>query len=182
MTSPLSAIVSAAGALAASALLAAAPAPRPTVALFDVAFYGARANSIEPGDSATAAVATGRLWQALREAGTLDLADSARVAAESAALAPTGIACNTSIDCARRVGRRLGARWVVLAKVSKLSNLIWYFSGQLVDVDTGRLLMDDEFEIKGVRDDMVPRGASALARRVVRAAERESVATRSEAP
>jgi hypothetical protein len=162
---------------ASRAAAGAATAP-PRVAVLDVAFYGAGANSIERGDSATAATATARLRQALREAGTFELADSSRVSAAAGELAAAGIPCNTSLDCARKVGRRLGARWVVVGKVSKLSNLIWYFSGQLVDVDTGRLLMDDEFELKGVRDDMVPRGATALARRVVKAAQRASVAAR----
>ena len=155
---------------------------RPAIAVLDVAFYGKRANSIEPGDSAVAGVSTGRMWGVLRDAGTLELIDSARVAATAAAIAPAGIACNTNVSCARGVGERLGARWVVMAKVSKTSNLIWYFSGQLIDVATGKLLMDDEFELKGIRDDMVPRGATSLARRVVRVTQREVAAATPASP
>jgi hypothetical protein len=36
--------------------------------------------------------------------------------------------------------------------------------------------MDDEFELKGVRDDMVPRGALSLARRVAKVATRQGTA------
>jgi len=149
-------------------------AAKPRVAVLDVAFYGARANSIEPGDSAMATVSTGRIWHALRESNALDLADSARVASLAASLQQPGIACNTSIACARAVAAQAGATYVAMAKVSKLSNLIWYFSGQLIDVATGRILMDDEFELKGVRDDLVPKGATALARRIVKVAERQA--------
>ena len=161
---------------------AAPPAPqvsgaRRRVVLLDVAFYGARANSIEPGDSAMATVSGARIRQVLREAGTLDLVDSAQVAAAVAARQEPGLACSTNLACARAVAQQLGAPLVVMAKVSKTSNLIWYFSGQLVDVASGKLLMDDEFELKGVRDDMVPRGASSLARRIVKVAQRETATT-----
>jgi hypothetical protein len=142
----------------------------------NASFYGKSANSIEPGDSQTAELATSRMWQIVREANTLTLVDSARVAALAAANQETGRTCITSIACARKVGAAAGARWVVMAKVSKTSNLIWYFSGQVVDVATGAFLMDDEFELKGVRDEMIPLGARSLARRVVRVTERAMVA------
>ena len=149
----------------------------PLVAVMDAAFYGARANSIEPGDSAMATISTGRIWRELRTASaTLALADSARVARLADSLRQAGIPCNTSIACARAVGREAGATYVAMAKVSKLSNLIWYFSGQLIDVASGRILMDDEFELKGVRDDMVPRGATSLARRLAKVAARQAAA------
>ena len=149
----------------------------PLIAVMDAAFYGARANSIEPGDSAMATISTGRIWRELRTASaTLALADSARVARLADSLRQAGIPCNTSIACARAVGREVGATYVAMAKVSKLSNLIWYFSGQLIDVASGRILMDDEFELKGVRDDMVPRGATSLARRLAKVAARQSAA------
>jgi hypothetical protein len=145
---------------------------RPTLAIFNVAFYGKSANSIEPGDSATAEGATTRIWQIIREAGTLTLVDSARIATLGAQYVAAGRACNTSIDCARRVGRETGARWVFMAKVSKTSNLIWYFSGQVIEVATGKILMDDEFEMKGIRDEMIPQGARSLGRRAVRVTQR----------
>ena len=54
--------------------------------------------------------------------------------------------------------------------VTKVSNLIWYLSAQLIDVASGRLVLDDSFELKGQRDEMVPRGATSFARRIERAA------------
>jgi len=142
------------------------------VVIMNASFYGKSANSIEPGDSATAAAATTRIWQIIREANTVTLVDSTRMAALASETEATGRACNTSIDCARRVGTAAGARWVVMTKVSKTSNLIWYFTGQVIDVADGKILMDDEFELKGQRDEMVPLGARALARRVLRVTER----------
>ena len=150
----------------------AAGGARPTAVIMNASFYGKSANSIEPGDTATAEAATARMWQLVREAGTLTLVDSARVATLGAQTAEMGRTCNTSIACARKVGEATNARWVVMSKVSKTSNLIWYFSGQVIEVATGKLLMDDEFELKGVRDEIVPLGARALARRVVRVTER----------
>lgn len=158
----------------------AGPAPasgRRTLAILNAAFYGKSANSIEPGDSATAEGATSRIWQVIREAGTLTLVDSARVATLGRQFVAAGRACSTSIDCARRVGKETGARWVLMAKVSKTSNLIWYFSGQVIEVTSGKILMDDEFELKGVRDEMIPLGARSLARRAVRVTQRADSAT-----
>jgi hypothetical protein len=60
-----------------------------------------------------------------------------------------------------------------MGRVSKTSNLIWFMSGQLIDVAGRKIVLDDEFELKGPRDEMVPRGAVALARRIARAAARE---------
>lgn len=168
---PPAAPSTAAGAPAAASPSAGAGA-RPTLAIFNVAFYGKSANSIEPGDSATAERATTRIWQIIRDAGTLTLVDSARIATLGARYVAAGRACNTSIDCARRVGRETGARWVFMAKVSKTSNLIWYFSGQVIEVATGKILMDDEFEMKGIRDEMIPQGARSLGRRAVRVTQR----------
>ena len=145
--------------------------PGARVAVLDLAFYGARANSLEPGDSA--------------------LADSAAVAAAAstpdAAATASGRPCNVVVACARVVGRALGARWAVMGKVSKTSNLIWLFSGQLIDVATGELTLDDEYELKGVASEMVPAGARVFARRVAKrvAAEVAPAATptvRSAAP
>jgi hypothetical protein len=75
----------------------------------NASFYGKSANSIEPGDSATAEMATSRMWQIVREANSLTLVDSARVAALAAQSQETGRPCITSIACARRVGAESSA-------------------------------------------------------------------------
>ena len=157
-----------------ASLRAQTPTPRPTIALVDMTFYGANANSIEPGDSAVARVATARLRGVLHDAGAFALADSARTAAEVARADRLGIPCNTNVDCSRRVGESVGARWIVMGRVSKISNLIWYLSAQLIDVATGKFALDDQFELKGPRDEMVPRGAESLARRIQTAALRDT--------
>jgi TolB-like protein len=64
------------------------------------------------------------------------------------------------------VGKALGVRWVVMGKVSKTSNLIWLFSGELIDVETGQLLLDDDCELKGDPDTMVPAGVGLFANRI----------------
>jgi hypothetical protein len=165
--------------------------PGARVAVLDLAFYGARANSLEPGDSALAATATATVRAALGAAAGVALADSAAVAAAAstpdAAATASGRPCNVVVACARVVGRALGARWAVMGKVSKTSNLIWLFSGQLIDVATGELTLDDEYELKGVASEMVPAGARVFARRVAKrvAAEVAPAATptvRSAAP
>ena len=150
----------------------AATGDRPVLAVMNAVFYGARANSIEPGDSLTAEISTAVLRRVLGESAAIVVADSTATHAAAIANESSGIRCGANIDCARAAGRSVGARWVLLAKISKTSNLIWYFSGQLVDVERGTLLLDDEFELKGPRDDLVPHGALALARRALKVATR----------
>jgi hypothetical protein len=146
--------------------------PVARVAMLDLAFYGARANSIEPGDSALAAVATATLRATLGAASGVALVDSASTLAAARGPGPSAAAsgkpCNVIVACARAVGQALGARWAVMGKVSKTSNLIWLFSGQLIDVATGELTLDDEYELKGVASEMVPAGARVFARRVAK--------------
>lgn len=148
-------------------------APRATtVAVLDFAFYGKRANSIEPGDSALADSATARVRAELARTPGLTLVDAEVVrraeASPEAVAAATGRPCNVVVACARAVGEALGVRWTVMGKVSKTSNLIWIFSGQLIDVSTGALVMDDEYELKGIAAEMAPAGARVFARRAAK--------------
>jgi hypothetical protein len=171
------------GACALPALVAAsaAAAPRlhgqsagglPILLAANLTFDGQHANAVQPDDSAVVGVATAQLRRALRDAGVVTLADSARAAGEAERLDRPGIHCNASADCMRDVGRRLGAAWVVTGRISKISNLIWYLSADLVDVATGEVRLAESFELKGARDDIVPRGAASLGRRVARAVAR----------
>ena len=151
---------------------AAAGGPAVRVVMMDLAFYGKRANSLEPGDSLLAHEGTAKVRDFFVQSGSVTLLDSATVAgamtSPEALEAAAGKPCNVIVACAREVGRRLGVPWVVMGKVSKTSNLIWIFSGQLIDVATGRLVMDDEYELKGNAHDMVAAGARVFARRVVK--------------
>lgn len=162
------------------ALQAQSPSTPATVLVADMTFYGEKANSIEPGDSATAQAATTRMRSALRESGAFTLTDSARTSAAMSSADLPGVHCSASVECVRRVAQKVGARWAVMGTVSKLSNLIWYLSGQLIDVDRGRIVLDDGFELKGPRDEMVPRGAASLARRVAKVATGDTSGSRGE--
>jgi hypothetical protein len=142
------------------------------VAMLDLAFYGKRANDIFPGDTSMADTATAVMRKALASAPGISFVDAASVA--KAAASPTTKAivqdrpCNVVVACARAVGQELGAKWVVMGKISKTSDLIWIFSGELIDVASGKLVLDDSYELKGIAKDMVPKGAEVFARRVAK--------------
>ena len=150
------------------------------VAMLDLAFYGKRANDIFPGDTSMADTATAVMRKALASAPGISFVDAASVA--KAAESPKAKAivedrpCNVVVACARAVGQELGARWVVMGKISKTSDLIWVFSGELIDVASGKLVLDDSYELKGIAKDMVPKGAEVFARRVAKKVTTDSVA------
>jgi uncharacterized protein YjbI with pentapeptide repeats len=153
---------------AAAGLHAQASVPEQLV-LMDIPFYGAFANSIQAGDSALAALTTDSVRAGLARSGRFALLDRDRVRAAVIAATHSGVECSTD-DCLREVSRTLGARWMVTGKLSKISNLVWYLSGQLTDVGTGHRYLEDEYELKGNAHEMVRGGSATLARRVVRAA------------
>jgi Protein of unknown function (DUF2380) len=142
------------------------------VAVLDVAMYNAQANLQEPTDSAKAALATAVLDSTLGALlGPQLVAPEAVAAAEAspqALEAGAGAACNVRVTCARLVGHEVGAPWVVMAKVSKTSNLIWLLTGQLIHVATGDIILDDSTELKGDPDPMVRAGTRIFAERVAR--------------
>jgi hypothetical protein len=156
-----------------SAQAPAADAPlRPgAVAAFDVALYTAGANL-------ATSVLRGRLAEQLGPA----LADSAAVARLASDPGVREVAgdqpCNVIVACVRGVGRDLGAEWVVMAKVSKTSNLIWLLTGQLVKVATGEIVIDDSTELKGDPEPMIRAGVRIFADRVARIVKDRSAGKR----
>jgi hypothetical protein len=142
------------------------------VVMLDLAFYGKRANDLMPNDSAMAMTATGIMRAGIAGKPGVTFVDSATVA--KAASDPKAMAlvqdvpCNVVVACAREVGKELGADWVVMGKISKTSDLIWIFSGELINVASGKLILDDSYELKGIASDMVPKGAEVFARRVAK--------------
>ncbi|HEX3235028.1 MAG TPA: DUF2380 domain-containing protein [Gemmatimonadales bacterium] len=141
--------------------------------MLEVALYTAGANLQQATDTAVARLATQALGdnvRALLGASVLDSGLVGRATRSDSARSITGggKACNVIMACARYVGRTLGANWVVMSKVSKTSNLIWLFTGQLVNVRTGKLVMDDSTELKGDPGPMVRAGTRIFAERVVR--------------
>lgn len=156
------------------------PATAP-VAVFPAALYNEQANVREAGDSAVAAIATEVLRGRLEEKLGAQLVpfaaiDSAQDTPAAADLAG-GVACNVRVACALGVGRSLGARWVVLAKVSKTSNLIWLLSAQLIRVADGDIVLDDSTELKGEPEAMVRIGTRSFADRVARTVRQGGYAT-----
>jgi uncharacterized protein DUF2380 len=151
------------------------------VAVLPVALYTAQANVQEPSDSSKAGLATEVLLARLQELLGKQLVPPDRVAAVAAspeARARSGDqSCSVTVACARLVGDSLQAPWVVMAKVSKTSNLIWLFTGQLIRVSTGEILLDDSTELKGEPDAMVRVGTRIFAERVARTVRRGGVTT-----
>jgi uncharacterized protein YjbI with pentapeptide repeats len=156
-------------AMLAPAALAQAPPKKEALALFDVAFYGRGANSLEPGDPLVASMTDSILRADLAGSGRFTLIDPSRLASAVNQAQPGGRECET-LECRRQASRVAGADWMVTAKLSKTSNLIWYLSGQLTEVSTGKRLLDDEFELKGIAEDIARGGAHSLGRRIVTAA------------
>jgi TolB-like protein len=141
-----------------------------SVAMLNMALYNDRANVKEATDSVKAVIATEKLRDTLARFPGVQLVDSARVAAAEASppalTAAAGKPCNVIVACARAVGKTLGVQWVVMGTVSKTSNLIWLFSGELINVATGELILDDDCELKGDPNTMVPAGVGLFANRV----------------
>ncbi len=165
-------------ALAAAAAAIARPAvaqgrdsgDRQPVVMLDVAFYNEQATVREATDSSKAVLATEKLRDSLARSAGIRLLDASAVAAAiaspEAVEAAEGKPCNVIVACARAVGRKLGATYVVMSKISKTSNLIWLLTGQLINVKTGEILLDDSFEVKGDPNIMVPPGTGIFAQRV----------------
>ena len=147
-------------------------APTARVAVFTASLYNDQANLRESSDSGMADTATASIRGRLSErlGGQLvpfAAVDSAAGAPEQRRLAG-GVACHVRVACAVAVGRTLGARWVVLTKVSKTSNLIWLLTGQLIHVPTSTIVLDDSTELKGDPEAMVRAGVRIFAERVAR--------------
>jgi hypothetical protein len=146
------------------------PADAP-VGVLNVALYNAQANVQEPTDSAKAVLATEVLHSKLAE-----LLPGQLAAGTAEAAARRGPECKAVVSCSVEAAREAGARWAVLAKVSKTSNLIWLFTGQLVHVPTGTIVLDDSTELKGEPEAMVRAGTRIFAERVARTVKAGGVA------
>jgi len=175
-------LVPAAASLAAQATPRRGPeSPSAPIAVFAATLYNDQANLREASDSAKALLATNVLRIRLKEllgdqVVAFRVIDS--LAASPAAAELTGGApCPTKVACARAVATGAGARWVVLAKVSKTSNLIWLLSAQLIRAGTGDIILDDSTELKGEPEPMVRVGVRSFADRVVRTVRNGGYAT-----
>lgn len=64
--------------------------------------------------------------------------------------------------------RKSGARYVFIGTLHKVSDLIIYMKGYLLDARTGEQVMDETFEIKADNLIMLDRAASRMARAIER--------------
>ncbi len=175
----------AAGLTSAASAQTQSPAPKAAataaVVVLPVALYNAQANVQEASDSARATLSTQVLTGKLQELLGPQLVAGPKVEAAASspgALRTTGNQpCNVIVACARQVANSLEAPWVVIAKVSKTSNLIWLFTGQLIHAPTGEIVLDDSTELKGEPEAMVRAGSRIFAERVARTVRRGGVVT-----
>ena len=155
--------------------------PTAKVVVLPVALYNAQANIQEDSDSSRAALSTQVLTSKLQELFDSQVIAGSRVELVAASPRAQAIAgnqpCNVIVACARFVADSLGAPWVVIAKVSKTSNLIWLFTGQLIHAPTGTIVLDDTTELKGEPEGMVRAGSRIFAERVARTVRRGGVTT-----
>lgn len=155
-------------------------APDASVVVFTSALYNDQANLKEDIDSSRAVVATEVIRAGLQE--RLGAQVRSYAATDSAANSPMahelggGVPCNVKVSCAVAVARNQGARWVVLTKVSKTSNLIWLLSAQLIRVVNGEIILDDSTELKGEPESMIRVGMRIFADRVARTVREGGVA------
>lgn len=156
-------------------------APTAPVVVLSTALYNDQANLREPGDSAKAglgsAVLRARLVDGLGSQLLSTAATDALERTPSMESLAGGVACNVRVACALAVARHQGARWVVMSKVSKTSNLIWLLSAQLIRVQDGTIILDDSTELKGEPDSMVRVGMRQFADRVIRTIRAGGAAT-----
>ena len=155
--------------------------PGARVAALEVALYNAQANVQEQSDADKAKLATEVLHTTLAKLLPGQIADSgavrAAVRSKAAVAIAGGQACNVVLACARAVAKAVDAPWVVLAKVSKTSNLIWLLTAQLVHAPSGTIILDDTTELKGEPEAMVRAGARIFAERVARTVRAGGVTT-----
>ena len=135
-----------------------------------------RARLAESGMSAEGWLATH-----LAATGDYTILDPSRVAAGLASLGQDPGRCQDPA-CLIALGRALGVDRVVAGRVSKLSNLIWFLYGTMVDVPRGQVAYRDEFEIKGNITDLLPKAMLALARRLATADSLPTAAMRPSHP
>lgn len=75
-------------------------------------------------------------------------------------------------DAAARLGRELGADWIVVGRVHKPSFLFAYLMAHLIDTQAERLAADIVVEVKGPQEMVTKKGVERLAQKVEEAIDR----------
>ncbi len=145
---------------------------RAPVAVLPTILYNDQANLREATDSAQARLGQSVLRERLDallsgQVRPFSVTDSLARSTEFRPLAG-GVPCGARVACSLAVARAAGARWAVLSKVSKTSNLIWLLTAQLIHVPDGEIVLDDSTELKGEPGLMVKIGMRQFADRAAR--------------
>lgn len=119
---------------------------------------------IDPTVLLRRAVTSPETYAAMRPRPSFAAVEGERIQQVFAANDVSESACRNR-DCLVTVGRAVGADRVITGEVTKLSVLIWFVTARVLDVRTGRILRQDEFEVKGVITDLMPKVMVVLARR-----------------
>jgi uncharacterized protein YjbI with pentapeptide repeats len=156
------------------ALLIALPtlaAPRRSVVVLDVTI--ADVSAIPDVEAVRASVSrtgkTPRGWLASDLEGQgYALIDQEAIDRGLNAIGATPATCGDAV-CAARLGKTLGADRVVLAKVTKVSSIVWILDATLVDASANRAVHREELELKGDIAQLLPHALRSTARRLAAA-------------
>ena len=94
--------------------------------------------------------------------------EEARIESALQSLGISGTDC-AEARCAAQVGSALEAQRVVLAKVTKVSSIVWFVDAMLVDAAGKRALWREQLELKGDVAQLLPHAMLSLARRLAAA-------------
>lgn len=150
----------------AAGILGAGHAPKRslTLAVPAVHLQLEQANAVLESDRGMGDTATAYLRQALKEQGAYAMVDPARVDSTARAM-PEGASCVTDA-CALELAKSVGADRVLMTRLTKISTPVWFVDARLLDARTGRAVRADQFELKGIPGQIIPKGMVVVARRV----------------
>jgi uncharacterized protein YjbI with pentapeptide repeats len=151
--------------------LSAAAGPRPSIAVLDVATADVSANpdlaavraSLSAGGSTPR-----QLLAAELDARGYAVIDFPRIDAALGTVGDSTMTCAQS-GCATSLGKTLGAERVVLARVLKVSSIVWLLEAALVDPAAGGILRREQLELKGDVAQLLPHALRSVARRLAAA-------------
>lgn len=150
------------------------PSPLPSIVVLDLDFIEDHPRPDAGGAQARRLVAAHRqLQQALSEAGlyrVIELAPAEPLLRQLRAQQTWMYRC---VDCAGRIGRKLGADLVMTAWVQKVSELILNFNVEVHDVATGKPLLSKSVDMRGNNDESWRRAVAYLVRDMVDRRQRD---------
>lgn len=74
-------------------------------------------------------------------------------------------------ELAARIGREVGAAWIVSGRLHKASFLFVYLKAQLINAQSSRVAADFVVEIKGPQKKLTKKGVESLAQQIITALE-----------